>query len=442
MMHKLNPFRGLPNPREVWAWGMYDLANQSFQLLINTLLFSLYIQNVVYTNHDGLADEAGGKRAWSMLVAVSMLLVAFVSPVVGAWADQRAWKRELLLATGAICVALTFCMSFVGPGMFMLAVALYLPAAVCCGLGENFLGSFLPEISTPGTMGRVSAIGWTMSYIGALLLLAVCAVVVFGFHITEPSQWRWLFMFAALWFLIGMIPTALFLKEKAQPVPATQRRSLVAETFGALAGTIRQASRHRQFFRFLGVFFIYSLGTQTVVYFAGSIGNDLGFGIGELILMSLVMAGTAGVGAFVSGKFQDRLGHRRMVMVFLASWVVGTLSLACLKEFEADTRLFWVVSGIIGFALGGIGTSSRALVGVFTPPDKSAEFFGLWGMVYKSAILGPVAFSLLTTLVSASVALFVLSGAFAAGLVLMMRVDEHAGAGGQEPRREGGTTAL
>lgn len=425
-MRTLNPFRGLPNAREVWAWGMYDLANQSFQLLINTLLFSLYIQKVVYTGHDGLADEAGGKRAWGMLVAVSMLLVALVSPVVGAWADQRACKRPMLLATGLLCVLLTFCMSFIGPGMFMLAVAVYLPAAVSCGLGENFLGSFLPEISTPKTMGRVSAIGWTMSYIGALLLLAVCAVVVFGFHITQPDQWRWLFMFAALWFLIGMIPTAMFLKEQAVPVPAPRRGSLLHETFGALAGTIRQARHHRQFFRFLGVFFIYSLGTQTVVYFAGSIGDGLGFQIGQLILMSLVMAGTAGVGAFVSGKYQDRLGHRRMVMVFLASWVVGTLSLACLKQFEADARLFWVVSGIIGFALGGIGTSSRAMVGVFTPPDKSAEFFGLWGMVYKSAILGPVVFSLVSTLVSASTALFMLSGAFALGLALMLGVDEHA----------------
>ncbi|MBC7772614.1 MAG: MFS transporter [Pyrinomonadaceae bacterium] len=423
-MHKLNPFRGLPNPREVWAWGMYDLANQSFQLLINTLLFSLYIQKVVYTNNEGLPDEAGGKRAWGMLVAVSMLLVAVASPLAGAWADQRAWKRELLLATGVLCVILTFCMSFVGPGMFIFAVALYLPAAFCCGLGENFLASFLPEISTAKTMGRVSAIGWTMSYIGALLLLIVCAVVVFGFHITQPDQWRWLFTFAALWFLIGMIPTTLFLKEKALPLPAAQRGSLISETFGRLAQTIRQAKHHRQFFRFLGVFFIYSLGTQTVIYFAGIIGDGLGFQIGQLILMSLIMAATAGVGAFVSGKFQDRLGHRRIVMLFLVSWVIGTLSLACLKKFEGDLRFFWLVSGIIGFALGGIGTSSRAMVGVFTPPEKSAEFFGLWGMVYKAAILGPVVFSLVTTLVSESTALFMLSGTFAVGLILMLRIDE------------------
>lgn len=405
---------------------MYDLANQSFQLLINTLLFSLYIQKVVYTDQAGHADEAGGKRAWSMLVAGSMLLVAVISPMVGAWADRRACKRLMLLGTGMVCVVLTFCMSFIGPGMFLIAIAIYLPAAVCCGLGENFLGSFLPEISTPGTMGRVSAIGWTMSYIGAMLLLAVCAVVVFGFQITQPAEWRWLFIFASLWFLIGMIPTALFLKEKATSLPGQPRGSLVRETLSTLVETIRQARRHRSFFRFLGVFFIYSLGTQTVVYFAGSIGDALGFQIGELILMSLVMAATAGVGASISGSFQDRLGHRRIVMLFLCAWVVGTLSLACLKQFDADTRFFWVVSGVIGFALGGIGTSSRALVGMFTPQEKAAEFFGLWGMVYKAAIIGPVVFSLVSTLVSASGALFMLSGAFALGLLLMLTVQEPA----------------
>jgi MFS transporter, UMF1 family len=444
LRRSLNPFASLPNPKAVWAWGMYDLANQSFQLLINTLLFSIYMQKVIYTNAAGAVDEAGGKRAWGMLVAVSMLLVVIASPILGALADQRRWKKEVLLVTGLGCVALMAAMPFLGPGDFMFAVALYLPAAFCCGIGENFLGSFLPQIATPKTMGRVSAIGWTMSYIGAILLLGVCGIAIYGLHLHEPRDWRWLFLFAALWFLIGMIPMMVFLKEPregangggatrvdAEGAASTEglRPAAQLSAFGRLVQTIRQAREHKQLFRFLGVFFVYSLGTQTVIYFAGSIGDGLGFQIGQLVVMSLIMAIAAGFGAFGAGKYQDRVGHRRVghrrtVMFFLAAWIIGTLGLALMAQFKAGSVWFWPISAVIGFALGGIGTSSRALVGVFTPEEKAAEFFGLWGMVYKAAILGPVAFSLVSTLVSQSVGLFVLSGAFAAGLVLMLGVDE------------------
>lgn len=423
----MNPFRTLPNPREVWAWGMYDLANQSFQLLINTLLFSIYMQKVVYVNPEGMADEAGGKRAWGMLVAVSMALVVIASPVLGALADQRSWKREMLILTGGLCVAMMAAMPLVGRGDYALAVALYLPAAFCCGIGENFLGAFLPQIATPTTMGRVSAIGWTMSYIGAILLLGVCGVAIYGLGLHEPGQWRWLFLFAAAWFLAGILPLVVFLKEKTSGAGTLEngsRGSLIDATFRQLRQTIREARRHKQLFRFFRVFFIYSLGTQTVIYFAGSIGDSLGFQIGELVLMALIMAVTAGFGAVGAGKYQDRMGHRRTVMFFLCAWIVGTLGLAMMQRFEAPGAWFWPISAVIGFALGGIGTSSRALVGVFTPKDKAAEFFGLWGMVYKSAIVGPVAFSLVSTLVSQSTGLFVLSGAFIAGLVLM-GVEEH-----------------
>jgi len=424
VLQKLNPFRTLPNPREVWAWGMYDLANQSFQLLINTLLFSIYMQKVVYVDAAGLPAPDAGKRAWGLLVTVSMLLVVIASPILGALADQRAWKRRMLLGTGLICLTLTGAMAFVGPGMYVFAVALYLPAAFCCGIGENFLGSFLPEISSPKTMGRVSAIGWTMSYIGAILLLGVCGASIYGLGLHEPSQWRWLFLFAALWFLIGIIPTAMYLKEKPRSQAIAQEGTILRSTFRRLNQSIREARQHRQFFRFLGVFFIYSLGTQTVIYFAGSIGDGLGFQIGQLVLMALIMAATAGVGAVGAGKYQDLVGHRRTVMFFLVAWVIGTLGLAMMQRFSANAMWFWPLAGIIGFALGGIGTSSRALVGVFTPKEKSAEFFGLWGMVYKGAILGPLAFSLVSTLLSPSTGLFMLSGMFVLGFFLMLRVDD------------------
>src|SRR5512138_1012611 len=246
------PFRSLPNPRAVFAWGVYDLANQSFQLLINTLLFSLFVEGVLVT------DPGRGAGVWSMMAAASLIGVVLISPVAGAIADVRAWKRELLIATGVVCAVLTCLLGALQPGQIWLGFALYVTAAIACGLGENFLGSFLPEISTPGTVGRVSSIGWTMSYVGALLLMGVTALYAFGLGRSEVAEARPMFVFSGLWFLLGMLPAVLWLRERARPVAGRAGMvKTIAGAFGRLAASARDTARYRQLARFFLAFFVY-----------------------------------------------------------------------------------------------------------------------------------------------------------------------------------------
>jgi UMF1 family MFS transporter len=406
---------------------MYDLANQSFQLLVNTLLFGLFLAKVV------LKDPASGKVTFGYMVAAALLLVVLLSPALGAWADARGLRKRLLIGTGLGAVVLTAGLCALGPGMLWAAAALYISAAVLVGLGENFLGSFLPFLSTPKTVGKVSALGWTMSYIGAILLLGLTAAAVFGLGLTEPASWRWLFLLAALWFALGMLPALFILKEPpGEPAGPGAGAGGLAGTLGAsfrrLGRTLAEARRFRQLLRFLAVFFIYSLGTNTAVYFLGQIGDDLGFGIGRLTLFALVMAATAGVGAVIAGVFQDRIGHRATIAGFLLVWVASTLLLALMARFAWPQSLFWLIAGGLGIGLGGIGTASRAAVGAFTPPEKSGEFFGLWGMTYKlSGAIGLLAFAFIGRRLGQEASLFALSGFFAAGLALLPLIDWQEG---------------
>ncbi len=435
MAKSLNPFHGLARPRAVLAWGCFDLANQSFQLLINTLLFSIYLAKVV------VGDDTRAKLIWGLMFFASNALVVVTAPVLGALADARAWKKEILLASGCLCVLLMACFPLLGPGAVVLAIALYVPAAFACGTGENFLASFLPELASRENMGRVSALGWSMSYIGALVLLLICKVAVERLGLATPDQWRGLFFVAAAWFALGMVPSFFALNERAKGThrPTTAASSTVGSAFKRLAQTVREAGRFAQLARFLCIFFIYSMGTQTVVFFAGLIGESFGFEIGDLILMAIVMSFTAGIGAFATGLVQDRLGHRRTVMAILGVWVVATVGLAILKlQYASQANApqadpsqvgpgiwFWIIAGGIGFGLGGIGTSSRALVGAFTPEQRAGEFFGLWGMVYKLASIGGVLFGLFAQ--RSDYSLFLIGGFFAAGFALMPLVDERAG---------------
>lgn len=429
MPTRLNPFAKLPNGKAVWAWGMYDLANQSFQLLINTLLFSLFVQQIV------VGDAAKGRTTWSIMVASSMLLVVILSPLLGALADHKAWKREMLLVTGVVCATLTASLALIQPGQIGLAFALYLVAALACGLGENFLGSFLPEISTPRNVGYISALGWTMSYIGALVLLGITALYAFVFHRADAAQARPMFVFSGLWFAAGILPAFLFLRERATPQPGAAH-TVMGQAFKRLATSAREAARYRHLARFFLAFFVYSLGVSTVIYFLGLISDDLGNSLGQTILFALEIALTAGIASALVAKFQDRLGHTRTVGVFLLTWVVATTSLAGLKAqlpAEGDPGLplrvaFWVVAGLIGIGLGGIGTSSRAVVGAFSPADKAGEFFGIWGAVYKlSTIVGVVAFGQVRNALGLPLSLLVLAGFFAAGFLLLRRVNEAEG---------------
>lgn len=421
-LRTLNPFAKLPNPRTVWAWGMYDLANQSFQLLINTLLFPIYIANVV------AGDTKAGTNLWTMMAATAPVLVVFLSPIAGAIADTRAWKREFLIFSGVICCIATASLALLGTGDQSLAFGLFVIAAVACGLGENFLASFLPEISTRKNVGYVSALGWSMSYLGALVLLGCVAIFAFVFGRDEPSEARPMFVFAGVWFALGMLPAVLFLKEKA--APRTDRGSTVTAAFAQIARTAREAGRFRQLTRFLTIFFVYSMGTNAMIFFLGQIGNERGFKLPQLVLFSLVMALSAGLAAAATARFQDRLGHRTTISIFLAIWCVATAAMGVSTFINVPPEAFWVVAVLVGIALGGVGTASRALVGAFTPEPRAAEFFGMWGLASKlSVVAGVLVFGGLAAhagkdlRTGQGIACLVVSGLFAVGLALLQFVN-------------------
>lgn len=403
---------------------MFDLANQSFTLLVVTMFFSVYTQQVV------AATPQEGDRLWGAMFSGSMLAVVALSPFVGAIADARAWKKELLIGTGLLCAALTCLLGLVSPGAALLAVLLFVPANICFNLGENLLASFLPEISSRETMGRVSATGWSMGYLGALLLLLVSAGAIVAFGWSDPSQWRPLFAFSGLWFLAAMVPTVLFLRERRPARPGVGVVQAAREAVSRVRTTLRHASRFRELAKFFASFFVYSAGTYTVIAFASIITKDtFGFGTVKLVIFILQLTVSAGVASVATGFVQDRLGHRRTVFAFLAIWVVSTGGLATMALMTPPPEwLFWVLANGVGFGLGGIGTASRTLVACFTPRHRTAEFFGLYGMVYKlSGVAGPFVFGFIKAQLGDAAALYVLAGFFFVGAALLMSVSERAG---------------
>lgn len=414
------PFRSLPNPKEVWAWGMFDLANQSFTLLIITVLFPIYFKTVV------VDDSSKGDALWSAGVSISLFIVVLLSPIVGARADSRNTRKKFLMISGVGCAVLTAALSLIKPGSGWIGLLIFIPANIMYQLGENLLASFLPGLATTRTIGKISAIGWTMGYIGGLVLLIIVAVLAFAAGLDTPERWRPIFIIAAIWFALGMLPSARILKE-----PKSHAAENDIGVIARLKLTIKHAAEHRELFRFLIAFLVYGFGVQTMIAFAAILAGDFGIEGNQLIIFTLQLTITAGATAVVVAKYQDKIGVKATIIGFLGVWIVscGTMfGVKMLIPHSPPQWIFWVIGNGIGIGLGGIGPSSRAIVGLFAPKHRTAEFFGLWGMTYKLAgAIGVLAFGQIKAWVGDGAALGLLTSFFVVGLLLMLRVNVLSG---------------
>ncbi len=442
---RLNPFAGLEHPRTIWAWGMFDLANQSFTLLINTLLFPLFFRAVV------VGDEGRDDLMWSFAVAISFGIVVLTSPIMGAIADSRACKKHFLVTLGAICALLTIALSLVPSAganptrALAIAMLMYIPANVAYQLGENFLAAFLPEIAKREQIGRVSGLGWAMGYVGALLLLIIVIASMAVLGLDQIEQWRPYFVLAGLWFIVMALPTVLFLHEKARPDRQPGPANPIREGLTRVAHTLKQAREFSQLGRFLLAFLIYGFGVQVVIFFAAPIMGDFGFEGQDMVVYVAVLTIFAGITAIATSRFQDRLGHQRTIVIFLVVWTLNALALAYLADLKAHAtnptqfpRWPLQLIGVgFGIGLGGIGTASRAMVGAFTPQHRTAEFFGLWGLTYKLAgCLGVLSFGVCKDLLGDIAALLTLASFFVVGFLVLLTVDQGRGVAAAEASEE------
>jgi UMF1 family MFS transporter len=425
---RLYPLRGLPRQGQLWSWISFDVANQSFTLIINTLLFSIFFQEVV------VRDESRDDFLWSITYSISMLLVVIASPIAGAMADARACKKKMLLATGFICAAFTCALALIGPGQLGLAMLLYIPANFMFQIGENFLAAFLPELSSRENFGRVSGFSWACAYFAALILLVIIAAAMLAFNLQGPASWRPIFVFAGVWFFTFAIPALLFLRERPAPPLATGGQ-IIMDGIRRLRQSLRHASQFRDFAMLLIASFFYGTGMSVIIMFASILAKEFGFTEVQLVIFVAVITVSGVVGTLIPTVFQDRLGHKRTTLLLLVGWCATTLGFVIfswLRSRSANPEAFarwplWLIGNLVGFGLGSLGSANRAFVGYLAPASRSAEFFGLWGLVFKLAAVLTIPFGLAKDVWGTTAALVVLFGFMLAGVILTLFVNESRG---------------
>jgi UMF1 family MFS transporter len=410
---------------QVFSWAMYDFANSGFTTVVLTAIFNAYFVAVVVGNGEGF-----GTLYWTLAMAIANALVLVTAPVVGAIADFGGSKKRFLAVTTAGCIGFTAALALVDAGDIVLAMMLVIAATVMFSSGENLIAAFLPEIAPAKDMGRVSGYGWALGYFGGLLVLALCLAYVSWAEDRGQTAREFVpvtMLITAVMFGLAALPTFLWLPERAMHHALPSPGVVLGTGFARVAATWRAARRYQDLFRFLITLTVFHSGIYTVVVLAAIYAQEvMGFKTQDTIVMIIVVNVTAAIGAFAFGGIQDRLGSVRTLALTLLLWIAALV----IAYQTRDRTSFWVVANLIGLALGSSQSAGRALIGQFSPPGRSGEFFGLWGLAVKlAAIIGPMSYGTVTFLTHGNHRLAILSTAlfFIAGLAVLLTVDERRG---------------
>jgi UMF1 family MFS transporter len=269
-----------------------------------------------------------------------------------------------------------------------------------------------------------------LGYFGGLLVLGVCLLYV---QWAEGQGWtaeRYVpgtMLIVAAAFALASLPTFIWLRERAIAQPHSGRIHYFKAGFSRLRYTFHHVRQFKDLFRFLITLMVYHCGINTVVVLAAVYAQQvMGFTTNDNIILILVVNITAAIGAFVFGLVEDRIGSKNTLIVTLLIWSAATT-----MAFFVEQRFwFWAVANLVGIAMGSSQSAGRAIVGLFSPPQRSGEFFGLWGLATKlAAIIGPVSYGIITHLTHGQHRLALLSTTlfFVAGLLLLTTVNEKRG---------------
>ena len=422
--------------RAVWAWALYDFANSSFTTLVVTFIYGTYFTSAMVLRPDAAGalapDTEAGTVIWSRAVTATALIVALLSPFLGALADRGGARKRFLLVSTVVCVAGSVGLFFAEPGEVAQALVWFVLANVAFEMAQVFYNAYLPDVAPAEAIGRVSGYGWALGYVGGLGCLILALVVFvqvdvapFGLDMSTGEHVRATTLLVAAWFALFSIPTFLVLREVEVDAKPTAR-DLVRQSFGELKETAREIGRYGQIVRLLVARLFYNDGLVTLIAFGGIYAaGTLGFTISEVLVFGIVLNVMAGLGAFGFGFLDDRLGGKTVIMISLALLTAAAL----VAVLTTSATMFWVSGVLAGLAIGPNQASSRSLLGRFVPDDKETEFYGFFAFSGKAtAFIGPLMLGVLTDVFGSQRAgVSIVIVLFAIGAVVLARVDEAEG---------------
>ena len=406
--------------KKVFSWAFYDWANSAYSTTVMAGFFPLFFEKF-YSNPD---DVIQSTYQLGIANSVSSIVIALFAPILGAIADRGSAKKKLLITFAFLGVLMTAALWFVGQGEWKLAVFFYVMATIGFMAGNIFYDSLLPAVANRDKVDYVSALGYSLGYLGGGLLFLVNVLMYLHpdwFGIPDSSTAiRLSFLSVAVWWGIFTLPVIFFV-----PEPESNDTVPLHKAISAGLAQLKQTYNHIREMKIIGTFllafWLYEDGVATIVRMAVKIGSSLGFAAGDLITAILMVQFIGFPAALLYNWFAKNVGIKNAVLIAIGGYGIITL----LGYFMTERIHFYILAALIGLFQGGIQSLSRSLFTRLVPKNKEAEFFGFYNMLGKfAAVIGPVMVGHITLLtgnprtgILSIVVLFILGG------ILLMKVD-------------------
>jgi UMF1 family MFS transporter len=347
--------------RAVVSWVLYDLANTIFSMGVVSAYFSTWVR-----------DQVGPLRAdsvYGVITAISMGLIFFASPVLGAMTDRASRRMPFLVVSTLICVFFT---TLLARGGFYFTAICFVIANVAYQAGLQFYDAMLPEVSHEGNRGKISGIGVGVGYLGSYIAIGLGMDAVFG-----SDDKPFLFTMIAFFFLLFALPCFLFVKERGNPHPREVfSLRMLRESTSETVRTIRSGREYPGLVRFLvgRIFYTDPINTVIAIMMLYTINvaehtgltHDQGEETGKLIMMTAITF--AVVGGFVWGWLVDRFGPKRTLNYVLYLWTGVFLLAAAVGIFGLPLTTLYVVACAAGVGLCVIRAADRHYMLRLTQP--------------------------------------------------------------------------
>ncbi|MBL0899740.1 MAG: MFS transporter [Reyranella sp.] len=411
-----------------FSWALFDWANQPFFTIITTFIFAPYFANVL------VGDPVKGQSAWAFTQSASGLLIALLSPFLGAMADAGGRRKPFILAFQLLLVAGCLGLWWAYPDRPDLILPVswaVILATVGAEMSIVFNNAQLPNIVRPERMGWLSGFGWGLGYCGGLVSLFVVLAVsmpalfglaasndrpLFGLDPATHELERLVGPASAVWIAIFVLPMFLFTPDSA----GARRLPLFAaarQGGAALLATVRKLGNYRNALRYLIAFMLYNDGLAAIIAFGGVYAAaTFGWSTVTLGIFGIILTVFAIPGAFLGGRLDDLIGSKRTVQLAIAGVVIATLGIV---GVTAD-RVFYLVAAdpidparglfgsmqekvlmgfalLLGFCMGPMQAASRTMIGRIAPQGMSGEFYGLFALSGRAtAWMAPLAIGVVT----------------------------------------------
>ena len=403
--------------KEEKSWILYDVANSAFIMTL-TATIPIYFR--------ALATEAGisathATSIWGTCTSIAILILALLSPILGALADYQNMKKRIFMIFLAIGIgggiAFTIAPNWI---TFLLFFIVSRIGYTACNV---FYDAMLVDVTTDERMGQISSFGYAFGYIGSCIpfIAGIILILVKPFGLTTLLATQISFVITIVWWFLLAIP---LLKNVKQTHYLRPKKNIVKHSFRRLYVTFMKLKKNKRLLYYILGYFFYIDGVYTIISMATSYGGEVGIDSTQMILALLLTQIVAFPCAIWSGKLAERFGSIRIIKIFILIYCG-----ICFYGYLLDSALdFWILAVLVGMCQGGIQALSRSYFGKLIPKKESSEYFGFFDIFGKFAdFFGPLIISLCALIFhSSSYGVLALIVLFLIGFILIRKSEKLA----------------